>query len=42
VLIPGANHGAGSPITQRRLADFFVRHLQNKEPPNRNASADRS
>jgi dipeptidyl aminopeptidase/acylaminoacyl peptidase len=40
VLIPGANHGAQSPITQRRLQDFFVRHLQGAEPPNRNA--DRS
>jgi dipeptidyl aminopeptidase/acylaminoacyl peptidase len=39
VVIPGANHGAVSPITQRRLQDFFLRHLQGIEPPNRNAAA---
>jgi dipeptidyl aminopeptidase/acylaminoacyl peptidase len=38
VVIPGANHGAQSPITQRRLQDFFVRHLQGIDAPNRNAS----
>jgi dipeptidyl aminopeptidase/acylaminoacyl peptidase len=37
VVVPGANHGAGSPVTQRRLQDFFVHHLLGKEPPNRNA-----
>ncbi len=35
--IPGANHGAGSPITQRRTEDFFVQNLLGKLPPNRNA-----
>ena len=39
VVVPGANHGAASPITQRRLQDFFLRHLQGIEPPNRNVSA---
>jgi dipeptidyl aminopeptidase/acylaminoacyl peptidase len=37
LVVPGANHGAGSPITQRRLQDFFVWHLLGREPPNRNA-----
>lgn len=37
LVVPGANHGASSPVTQRRLQDFFVRHLMHKEPPNRNA-----
>ena len=36
VLIPGANHGADSPITRPKLRDFFVRYLQGSEPPNRN------
>ncbi|HEY2759771.1 MAG TPA: prolyl oligopeptidase family serine peptidase, partial [Pirellulales bacterium] len=39
VLIPGADHGARSSITQTKLHDFFVRYLQNTEPPNHNASA---
>lgn len=37
VLIPGADHGADSPITRAKRNDFFVRYLQNGEPPNRNA-----
>jgi dipeptidyl aminopeptidase/acylaminoacyl peptidase len=37
VMVPGANHGAASPVTQRRLQDFFLRHLQGIESPNRNA-----
>jgi dipeptidyl aminopeptidase/acylaminoacyl peptidase len=40
VLIPGANHGAGSPITRRKLQDFFVRHLKGEEPPNHNVSSE--
>jgi len=35
--VPGANHGAGSPVTQRRTQDFFVQNLLGKMPPNRNA-----
>jgi dipeptidyl aminopeptidase/acylaminoacyl peptidase len=35
--VPGANHGAGSPVTQRRTQDFFVQNLLGKLPPNRNA-----
>ncbi len=37
VMIPGANHGAGSPITRTKLQDFFIRHLKGVEPPNHNA-----
>jgi dipeptidyl aminopeptidase/acylaminoacyl peptidase len=36
VLIPGAGHGARSPITRRKLQDFFVRYLQGVEPPSPN------
>lgn len=37
LVVPGANHGAASPVTQRRTVDFFVHNLLGKEPPNRNA-----
>jgi dipeptidyl aminopeptidase/acylaminoacyl peptidase len=37
VLVPGAGHGMGGQYGTRRMHDFFVRHLQGKEPPNRNA-----
>jgi dienelactone hydrolase len=37
VMIPGANHGAGSPITRTKLQDFFIRYLKGVEPPNHNA-----
>ncbi len=36
LVVPGADHGAGSPVTQRRLQDFFMHALQGKEPPDRN------
>jgi dipeptidyl aminopeptidase/acylaminoacyl peptidase len=36
VFIPGANHGAGSPITQRKRNDFFVKHLLGIDPPDWN------
>ena len=36
LVVPGANHGAASPVTQRRTLDFFVHNLQGKEPPDRN------
>jgi dipeptidyl aminopeptidase/acylaminoacyl peptidase len=39
LVVPNAGHGAGSPVTQRRLQDFFMRHLQGIEPPNRNAES---
>jgi dipeptidyl aminopeptidase/acylaminoacyl peptidase len=39
LVVPGANHGAASPVTQRRTLDFFVRNLLGKEPPDRNAES---
>jgi dienelactone hydrolase len=39
VMIPGANHGAASPITRTKQNDFFVRYLKGIEPPNHNAPA---
>jgi dipeptidyl aminopeptidase/acylaminoacyl peptidase len=38
VVVPGADHGMGGAYGQRRLEDFFVRHLLGKEPPDRNES----
>ena len=40
ILIPGAGHGGGGAYYRQRMNDFFVRHLQGVEPPNRNAPAD--
>jgi dipeptidyl aminopeptidase/acylaminoacyl peptidase len=40
LVVPGANHGAGSRVTQSRTQDFFVHNLLGKEPPDRNASDD--
>jgi dipeptidyl aminopeptidase/acylaminoacyl peptidase len=38
IVFPGADHGAGSsPYGERRMRDFFVRHLRGIEPPPRNA-----
>ncbi|MBI1840825.1 MAG: prolyl oligopeptidase family serine peptidase [Verrucomicrobia bacterium] len=37
LVVPGGGHGAGGAYGQRRLQDFFVRHLMGKEPPDRNA-----
>lgn len=37
LLVPGAGHGMGGAYGQRRLQDFFVRHLHGVEPPERNA-----
>jgi dipeptidyl aminopeptidase/acylaminoacyl peptidase len=36
VVVPGADHGAGSPITARKRNDFFVRNLLGLNPPNWN------
>ena len=36
VVIPGANHGAASPITVRKRNDFFVKYLRDVNPPNWN------
>ncbi|HJZ92271.1 MAG TPA: prolyl oligopeptidase family serine peptidase [Gemmataceae bacterium] len=38
VMVPGAGHGMGGTYGQRRLQDFFVRHLQGIEPPDRNSA----
>ena len=40
LLVPGAGHGVGGTYYQRRIQDFFVRHLQGVEPPNRNNGGD--
>lgn len=38
LVVPNGGHGAGNAraYVQRRLQDFFVRHLQGIEPPDRN------
>ncbi len=36
LVVPNGGHGAGGAYGQRRLRDFFVRHLLGVEPPNRN------
>jgi dipeptidyl-peptidase 4 len=38
LVVPNGGHGAGGAYYQRRLQDFFTRHLMGVEPPNRNAS----
>ena len=42
VVVPGAGHGMGGPYGQRRMNDFFVRHLLETEPPDRNAGREAS
>jgi dipeptidyl aminopeptidase/acylaminoacyl peptidase len=37
LVIPGGGHGMGGAYGQRRMQDFFLRHLLGKEPPDRNA-----
>jgi dipeptidyl aminopeptidase/acylaminoacyl peptidase len=32
VVVPGAGHGGGGAYGERRLRDFFVRHLWGREP----------
>jgi dipeptidyl aminopeptidase/acylaminoacyl peptidase len=36
LVLPGVGHGSGGNYGQRRMQDFFVRHLLGVEPPNRN------
>jgi dipeptidyl aminopeptidase/acylaminoacyl peptidase len=38
LVVPGAGHGMGGAYGNRRLQDFFVRHLLGVEPPDRNAA----
>ncbi len=42
LVVPGGGHGAGGAYGQRRLQDFFTRHLLGKEPPDRNAQNESS
>jgi gamma-glutamyltranspeptidase len=37
LVVPGMGHSNGGAYGQRRLQDFFVRHLQGTDPPDRNA-----
>jgi dipeptidyl aminopeptidase/acylaminoacyl peptidase len=37
LFVPNGGHGSGGSYGQRRLQDFFLRHLQGTAPPNRNA-----
>jgi dipeptidyl aminopeptidase/acylaminoacyl peptidase len=39
LVVPGAGHGMGGAYGNRRLQDFFVRHLLGVEPPDRNAAS---
>jgi dipeptidyl aminopeptidase/acylaminoacyl peptidase len=36
IVVPGMGHSNGGAYGTRRMQDFFVRHLQGAEPPNRN------
>jgi hypothetical protein len=42
LVVPGAGHGMGGAYGTRRMQDFFVRHLQGVEPPDRNAAERRA
>jgi dipeptidyl aminopeptidase/acylaminoacyl peptidase len=42
LLVPGGGHGAGGAYGQRRLQDFFVRHLLGQEPPDRNGETNQT
>ena len=41
LVVPGEGHGMGGAYGQRRLQDYFVRHLKGVEPPNRNVTPTR-
>jgi dipeptidyl-peptidase-4 len=38
LVVPNGGHGSGGAYYQRRLQDFFTRHLLGTEPPDRNAT----
>jgi dipeptidyl aminopeptidase/acylaminoacyl peptidase len=38
LVVPGMGHSNGGAYGNRRLQDFFVRHLHGIEPPDRNAA----
>jgi len=38
LVVPNGGHCAGAAYGQRRLRDFFLRHLTDQSPPNRNAA----
>jgi dipeptidyl aminopeptidase/acylaminoacyl peptidase len=38
LIVPGAGHGMGGAYGNRRMLDFFVRHLHGLEPPDRNGA----
>jgi dienelactone hydrolase len=38
MVVPGGGHGLGGAYGERRMKDFFVRHLHRVEPPRRNDS----
>jgi len=38
LVIPGGGHGMGGEYGQRKMFDFFVRHLHGVEPPNWNSA----
>src|SRR5207237_8865147 len=42
VVVPGMGHSNGGAYGTRRMQDFFVKHLQGVEPPNRNAERRRA
>jgi hypothetical protein len=41
LVVPGANHGMGGAYGQRRLRDFFVRHLQGGAPADQTSHPSR-
>jgi len=38
IVMPGVGHSNGGSYGQRRMQDFFVRHLKGIQPPNRNSN----